>query len=234
MKRQILVVDRDLAICQALYHSMQDEFTDVCYVTSEDEALISCTKQEYSLVILNAELAMMDSIKLLLAIRSLRRMPIMVIGGSLEAKEKILLFHAGADAYMDAPLDIDICTAQANALIQLYMESATEQNCSDVIIFGTKLVICPRFRQAIANGKALSLTKKEFDLLYFFAKSPKQVFSRVQLYEQVWNEASSIGVDEIIKAHIKSLRKKLSFTGQEYIQTVWGTGYRFVLDNSES
>ena len=60
------------------------------------------------------------------------------------------------------------------------------------------------------------------------------MFSRTQLYEQVWNEDSVIRVDEIVKAHIKSLRKKLGFMGKEYIQTVWGTGYKFVLDNSDS
>lgn len=227
-------MSHDPAICQALCNSMQDEFTDICCVTSAVEALASHMKSEYCLIILDAELSVRDDRELLHAIREVKHMPIMVIDNFLSKKEKVTLFHAGASAFIEKPLDIEICIAQANALIQLCTEVDKEQDCPDAITLGTKLLICPRYRQVIVDGKILSLTRKEFDLLYFFAKSPKQVFSRVQLYEQVWNEDCSLGVDEIIKAHIKSLRKKLSFTGQEYIQTVWGTGYKFVMDNSES
>lgn len=229
-----MVVSHDPAICQALCNSMQDEFTDICCVTSAVEALANHIKSEYCLIILDAELSVRDDMELLHAIRETRHMPIMVIDNSLTRKEKVALFHAGASAFIEKPLDIEICIAQANALIQLCTEVDKGQDCPDAITLGTKLLICPRYRQVIVNGKILSLTRKEFDLLYFFAKSPKQVFSRVQLYEQVWNEDCSLGVDETIKTHIKSLRKKLSFTGQEYIQTVWGTGYKFVMDNSES
>ena len=191
-------------------------------------------KQEYSLVILDSQLAMMSDMELLRILRKANHMPILVLADFLSPEDKVELFHAGADACIDKPLNIEVCIAQANALTQRYMESDVEKECSDIIAFGTKLIICPRYRQVVADGKTLSLTKKEFDLLHFFAQSPKQVFSRTQLYEQVWNEDSTIGVDEIVKAHIKSLRRKLGFMGKEYIQTVWGTGYKFVLDNSES
>ncbi len=234
IKRQILVVDHDLAVCRAIYDGMRDEFTDVCYMTSAVEVLVDYMKQEYSLVILGSQLAMMSDMELLRILRKANHMPILVLADFLSPEDKVELFHAGADACIDKPLNIEVCIAQANALTQRYMESDVEKECSDIIAFGTKLIICPRYRQVVADGKTLSLTKKEFDLLHFFAQSPKQVFSRTQLYEQVWNEDSTIGVDEIVKAHIKSLRKKLGFMGKEYIQTVWGTGYKFVLDNSES
>lgn len=200
-------MDHDLAVCQAIYSGMRDEFTDVCYMTSASDALTDYMKQEYSLVILDSQLAMMNDMELLRAIRKVNHIPILVLADFLNSQDKVGLFHAGADACIDKPLNIDVCIAQANALTQRYMESDIEQGYSDVITFGTKLVICPRYRQVIADGNTLSLTKKEFDLLHFFAKSPKQVFSRTQLYEQIWNEDSTIGVDETIKAHIKSLRK---------------------------
>ena len=227
-------MDHDLAVCQAIYNGIRDEFTDVCYMTSAVETFADCMRQEYSLVILDSRLAMMNDLKLLRTIRKASHTPILVLADFLSPKDKVGLFHAGADACIDKPLNIEVCIAQANALTQRYMESDVGPDCSDVISIGSKLVICPRYRQVIVDGKTLSLTKKEFDLLHFFAKSPKQVFSRNQLYEQVWNEDSVIRVDEIVKAHIKSLRRKLGFMGKEYIQTVWGTGYKFVLDNSES
>ena len=71
------------------------------------------------------------------------------------------------------------------------------------------------------------MTRKEFDLLFWLASNPGKVFSRDQLYDRVWDDNSSFNVDEIVKAHIKTLRSKLSISEIEYIQNVWGVGYQF-------
>ena len=169
IKRQILVVDHDLAVCRAIYDGMRDEFTDVCYMTSAVEVLVDYMKQEYSLVILGSQLAMMSDMELLRILRKANHMPILVLADFLSPEDKVELFHAGADACIDKPLNIEVCIAQANALTQRYMESDVEKECSDIIAFGTKLIICPRYRQVVADGKTLSLTKKS---LTFFTSSP--------------------------------------------------------------
>ncbi len=74
----------------------------------------------------------------------------------------------------------------------------------------------------------MELTRREFDLLLFFAKRPGQVFSRDQIYDSVWGDFFELGGDETVKAHIKTLRKKLSAIGTGLIENVWGVGYRFV------
>ena len=89
------------------------------------------------------------------------------------------------------------------------------------------LIIDPLARQVLLNGKDLHLTRKEFDLLFCLASNPGQVFSREQLYSHVWGEHSVYNIDEVVKAQIKTLRQKLSTTGNEYIKNVWGIGYRF-------
>ena len=76
----------------------------------------------------------------------------------------------------------------------------------------------------------MELTRKEFDLLFCLARHPGQVLSREQLYNLVWTEDNAINVDDVIKTHIKTLRKKLSQADTEYIQNVWGVGYRFQIN----
>ncbi len=227
-------MEHDLTICQAISDRLSDSLTDICCMTSSADILPNYIKQDYCLIILGIQPSDTNDMELLQTIRSIGHAPILVLTPPLSPEEKVTVFHTGADTCIEKPFNVEVCAAQANALIQRYMESDVEQDCSDIITFGTKLIICPRYRQVIVDGNTLPLTKKEFDLLHFFAKSPKQVFSRTQLYEQVWNEDSVIGVDEIVKAHIKSLRKKLGNKGKEYIQTVWGTGYKFVLTHLES
>lgn len=233
IKRQVLALIADSTIRHAIYDRMQNEHIAVCCLTSPVVALANYIKQDYCLVMLDCQFAMANGMELLRTIQNTKHVPILIFTASLSPKEKVALFHAGADACVEKPLDIDVCVAQAKALIQLYTETNTYPRNYDIISFGSELVISPRFRQVFVEGKALVLTKKEFDLLHFFAKAPRQVFTRAQLYDHVWDGEPTVGVDEIVKTHIKTLRKKLAFTGKKYIHTVWGSGYKFVLENTE-
>lgn len=132
------------------------------------------------------------------------------------------------NAFLDKPVDVDLCIAQANALIELYLESAEELGKTIPITFGTSLVIAPRYRQVLVRGTPVELTRIEFNLLYFMAKHPGQVFSRRELYNYVWNDYYELGEDETVKSHIKALRKKFVGLGRDIIETVWAVGYRFI------
>ena len=93
--------------------------------------------------------------------------------------------------------------------------------------FGMELTIDPIHRQVVLKGKWLELTRKEFDVLYFLASHPGQVFTREQIYHNVWHNEADYNVDESVKSSIKALRKKLTQAPKEYIQKVRGVGYRF-------
>ena len=95
------------------------------------------------------------------------------------------------------------------------------------LAFGTDLIIEPMKRLVFLKGQLVELSRKEFDLLYCLAKHPGQVLSREQLYSRVWDSDSAFNVDEVVKAHIKTLRKKLSASDIDYIKNIWGVGYRF-------
>ena len=83
-------------------------------------------------------------------------------------------------------------------------------------------------RSVIKDGKVVELTRHEYDLLFYLALSPNRVFTKEQIYYQVWNESTAINVDETIRYHVSEIRKKLEQTyGYDCIETVWGIGYRF-------
>ena len=143
-------------------------------------------------------------------------------------QEKLNLFHTGVDVFLEKPVNVDICAAQANKLIKLYLESDENLAKSISLAFGSSLVITPQYRQVLVQGTPIELTRIEFDLLYFMAKYPGQVFSRQELYDYVWDDYYELGGDETVKSHIKALGKKLAGLGQGIIETVWAVGYRFI------
>ena len=127
--------------------------------------------------------------------------------------------------------------------MQLYCELKPQPGICYTLAFGKDLVIDPLARQVLLNGKDLRLTRKEFDLLFCLASNPGQVFSRKQLYSHVWDEHAAYNVDEVVKTQIKTLRQKLSTTGNEskifsievltmkiaFYCRIGGKGYGFLL-----
>lgn len=227
--RQVLVVDNDSDFCQAICDNMRDSFTEVCCVTSTEEALASYMKQDYHLVVLDIQCADVDVITMLRTMRNAKHTPILVLTVPLTPEGILSLFHAGADTYLEKPLNVDVCIAQANALIKRYIDAEINHEHYKPVVYGTELIISPRYRQVMIHGKFLSLTKKEFDLLHYFASHPEQVFTRAQLYDHIWDGETAIAVDESVKSLIKKLRKKLAAADKNYIQNLRGIGYRFVI-----
>lgn len=232
IKRRVLVVDNDLAICQAILKGLQDNVTNIYCMTSSTEALASYLNENYCLVILDSQLSDMDSIEMLRIMRSSRHTPILLLTDPLSPEGVVEFLHAGADTFLEKPLNMEVCTAQANTLIQRFAENDINYGQHKSVIHGSEFIIIPRYRQVIINGKSVNLTRREFDLLHYLADHPAQVFSCEQLYEQVWNNGSAVAIENIVKSQIKRLRKKLSDIGKNYIQTEWGVGYKFVLTDN--
>ena len=112
-----------------------------------------------------------------------RHTPILALSENLDTQEKLNLFHTGVDVFLEKPVNADICAAQADKLIKLYLESDENLVKSIPVAFGTSLVVVPQYCQVLVQG-----TPIEFDLLYFMAKHPGRVFSRKELYDYVWDD----------------------------------------------
>lgn len=230
-KEMILVIDDDLSVFRSIQNRLQGGRMEIVYAICPEEILKDDVVFPYSLVVMDTRLAETDGMSLLRVLRISANSPILVLEWELSSKRRVALFQAGVDACLEKPIDIDVCAAQAQSLIQLYKRS--KGHCRP-LAFGSELIISRCHRQVLVEGKPLQLTRKEFDLLHCLASSPGQVFSREQLYAHVWDEACPIGGDETVKVHIKTLRKKLAALGKKYIQNVWGIGYKFVLKESQA
>lgn len=225
--KNVLIIYRDTSEPIELTRFFKSQGSNVLLTASVEKALHYFITTDLSLVILDAHLSIEDDHRILKAMRMAKRIPILVLSSKLDCSERLSSLQAGAHAYMGKPYSLEECLAQAQSLMQLHLEShPSEQECF-TLVCGKDLVIDPERRQVFLKGKELHLTRTEFDLLLYFASNPGKVFSRTQLYDRVWNEYASFNVDDVVKAHIKALRRKLSETNKDYIKNVWGVGYRF-------
>lgn len=218
----------DPKISLSLRARLEKQASEVDCTALLSEALECAIKNHYCLLIIDLQMTHIGNTELIRILRVTKRTPIPALTDVLETHEKIALFHAGVCTFLEKPLDVELCIAQANALIKLYLKADKELGKSIPITFGSSLVIAPRYRKVLLQGTPIELTRIEFDLLYFMARHPGQVFSRKELYDYVWNDYYELGGDETVKSHIKALRKKIAGLGRDIIETVWAVGYRFI------
>ncbi|MDD3393907.1 MAG: response regulator transcription factor [Anaerotignum sp.] len=137
------------------------------------------------------------------------------------------IYDAGATMCLCPLRSFDELAVQIKAIISLCADIRNWHSSQQTLSFGTSLIIAPMKRLVFTKEMPVKLTRKEFDLLLVMASHPNHVFTRDQLYQQVWESDYTYNVDDVVKTHIKTLRKKLSETEQDHIQNVWGVGYRF-------
>ncbi|MDE6261200.1 MAG: response regulator transcription factor [Oscillospiraceae bacterium] len=228
VKRQLLIVSDDPTLCHSIQNELESDATEVHSAASISAAVKCITSSEYCLLMADLQLPGMDKLELVRVLRIMKHVPIIAVSDHLRADELIDLYNSGADVYMEKPVDARICAAQAKALIDLFFRADEESRKRATLAFGSSLVVSPYHRQVLIDGKPVELTRKEFDLLHYFAQHPHQVFSAGQLYEQIWENAFDVGGESTVMVHINTLRKKLGELGSMVIQTMRGYGYRFV------
>jgi len=231
LKKRVLIIDDDLNVCRQIKYALQSSTTDVYYAFSVAEGIKKFLEQEYCLVIMDISLSEVDGQRLLKIMREAKTIPILVLSSKSGQETKLSTYQAGANAYLEKPYELEECLAQAESLMELYVGLKSPKDRCYTLAFGMDMMIDPERRRVTLKGQELNLTRKEFDLLFCLASHAGQVLSREQLYNQVWNNEKSYNVDEAVKSHIKSLRKKLTVSDIDYIKNVWGIGYRFSDDD---
>lgn len=226
----ILIINANEKEANEIQNRLQNADTDIYIASNMQTALMLFVKHTFCLIILDACMSAEDDHKLLKSMRLAKATPIMVLSSKTDHSHRIHALQAGAHAYMGQPYSQEECMAQAHSLMQMYSEVAPEGNLCYTLAFGNDLLIDPSKRQVFVHGNELKMTRKEFDLLFRLASNPGKVFTREQLYDHIWDEQSAYNVDDVVKHHIKTLRKKLTASNAEYIKNVWGIGYRFEHD----
>ena len=166
-----------------------------------------------------------EGLQFLKVMQTMRPVPVLVLSSNKEHTDRLGVFEAGISAYLGEPYSLEECVVQIESLLRLYEDLTFKRIKPGTLIHGENLIINPVKRTVLLKDKPVKLTRKGFDLLYLMASHPGQVFTREQLYRQIWNTDYPVSVDDSVKTHIKTLQKKLS--GIDCIQNVWGVGYCF-------
>ncbi|MFK4350783.1 response regulator transcription factor [Bacillus sp. RC92] len=184
------------------------------------EALRKLETDHYDFVVLDIMMPEMDGLSVCKEIRKTSDVPIIFLTAKGEEWNRVNGLRMGADDYIVKPFSPGELIARMEAVLRRY----TKQEQQEEIQFGP-ILINEKSRRVETNGETIPLTVKEFDLLYFLCQHNGQVFSREQLLEKVWGYDYA-GSTRTVDTHVKTMRLKLGESGN-YIQTVWGVGYKF-------
>jgi DNA-binding response OmpR family regulator len=233
----VLIADDEREIRELLHKYMERELYQVDTAADGEEALRLFAAKTYSLVILDLMMPGVDGIEVCRRLRSESNVPILMLTAKDQEVEKILGLSIGADDYMTKPFSIHEVVAKAKALLRRYTVLGSESGRpEDKQLIYKGIRIDPGTHTVLAAGDetdltAIDLTAKEFELLYYMASHPNRVFTKTQLFRQVW-DSQFIEDDNTVMVHIRKLRKKIEPdpANPQFIRTVWGIGYKFTGD----
>ncbi len=225
-KHRILLVDDDRDLLNLLYRCMKEQY-EIDLAWNGNQGLDFLKRKKYSLILLDVMLPGMDGFSVLKKIRESDTIPVILLTAKDASDDKVNGFYTGADDYITKPFDIRELLARVDSQIR----RNTVFNQGRFNTEGLKypsIAINPESRAVrTANGEVL-LTGKEFDVLYFLASSPGQVYTKKQIYKAVWQE-EYVYDDDNIMAVISRIRKKIETNpaAPRFISTIRGVGYRF-------
>ncbi|MDH4421294.1 MULTISPECIES: response regulator transcription factor [Bacillus] len=219
-KYRVLVVDDESDMRQLVGMYLDNFGYEWGEAENGKEALKKLESDHYDFVVLDIMMPEMDGLSVCKEIRKTSDVPIIFLTAKGEEWNRVNGLRMGADDYIVKPFSPGELIARMEAVLRRY----TKQEQQEEIQFGP-IFINEKSRRIETDGQVVSLTVKEFDLLYFLCQHNGQVFSREQLLEKVWGYDYA-GSTRTVDTHVKTMRLKLGESGN-YIQTVWGVGYKF-------
>lgn len=227
--RSILVVDDDKEIAGLISIYLENEGFQVIKAHDGEEALMQLETRAGSivLVILDVMMPKLNGMEACRRIRETSSIPILMLSAKSEDMDKILGLMTGADDYMIKPFNPLELTTRVKSLLRRSLQYNLEQpQAIPDSLHLDGLEINRTTHEVLANGLHISLTAREFDILYLLARQPGRIFSAEDIFQQVWKEKYYVS-NNTVMVHISNLRDKLEKElGYKLIQTVWGVGYK--------
>ncbi len=232
---KILMIEDNQSVAQMMGMFFQKEQWDYtnAYDGEEGLAIFKESPDDFDLITLDLNLPKMDGMEVATHIREISTsIPLIMLTARDTESDQVLGLDIGADDYVTKPFSPITLIARIKALhrradIQGTDASVASEGNADFDVITSHFKLSTKTREAYLDDQQIEgLTPKEFDLLRTLAQSPKQVFSREQLLQLVW-EYEYYGDERTVDAHIKKLRQKIEKVGAQVIQTVWGVGYKF-------
>lgn len=227
MSRILIIEDeKEIADLEKDYLELSEFQVEIA--NSGDTGLEKALNEEFDLVVLDLMLPGMDGFEVCRRIREQKNIPILMVSAKKDDIDKIRGLGLGADDYMTKPFSPSELVARVKAHLARYdrlVGSGQKQN--DIVeIRGIK--IDKTARRVYVDGEEKNFTTKEFDLLTFLAENPNHVFTKEELFREIW-DMDSIGDIATVTVHIKKIREKIEYdtSKPQYIETIWGVGYRF-------
>lgn len=230
--KRILIVEDDVHIANLLRMHLRDEGYEVSHAASGDEGVRLLKAGHWDALVLDLMLPGVDGLEICRRARAMTRYtPIIITSARASELHRILGLELGADDYLAKPFSMLELVARVKALLRRVEAMAQNARIDAGTIDVAGLRIDPVARTAQVDAHPLELTPREFDLLYFFARHPDQVYSRMQLLDQVWGHQHD-GYEHTVNTHINRLRNKIEQdpAAPTRILTVWGRGYKLATD----
>lgn len=230
--KRILIVEDDGDIAELLGLHLRDEGYEITHAADGDRGAALLEKGGWDALILDLMLPGVDGLEICRRARNMTRYtPIIIISARSSEVHRVLGLELGADDYLAKPFSMLELVARVKALFRRQEAMSRNLKMDAGTLSFSGLLIDPISREVMLNQQPIELTPREFDLLYFFAKSPGKVFSRLNLLNQVWGYEHE-GYEHTLNTHINRLRIKIEANPAEpqRILTVWGKGYKFVAE----
>lgn len=233
--KRVLIVEDDLHIAELLRLHLRDEGYAVEHAADGHAGMRELERCTWDALVLDLMLPGIDGLEICRRARSMARYtPIIIISARSSEVHRILGLELGADDYLAKPFSVLELVARVKALLRRNDALARNARMDSGSLSIAEIDIEPLAREVRVSGKLIELTPREFDLLYFFARSPGKVFSRLDLLNQVWGYSHD-GYEHTVNTHINRLRLKIEADPAQprRILTVWGHGYKLSASASE-
>lgn len=225
---RILIVEDEEAIADLEKDYLELSGFEVEVANDGESGLEKALNEDYNLIILDLMLPGVDGFEICRKVRDEKNTPIIMVSAKKDDIDKIRGFGLGADDYMTKPFSPSELVARVKAHLARYERLIGSTVKENKVIEIRGLKIDTTARRVWVNGEERTFTTKEFDLLTFLASHPNHVYTKDELFSEIW-DMESIGDIATVTVHIKKIREKIEFdtSKPQYIETIWGVGYRF-------
>ncbi len=223
-QQQILVVDDEPMVREVVTAYLERDGFGVHTEIDGAKALEYLATASPDLVVLDIMLPHVDGLQILAKLRAVSDVPVILLTARTEEPDRVMGLELGADDYVTKPFS----PRELAARVRSVLRRAVPENAPRRLEF-TDLVIDEESRDVVVRGEGVDLTPKEFELLAHLAASPKKVFTRGELLEDVWASSPDYQDPSTVTVHIRRLRRKIEIDAESprWLTTVWGVGYRF-------
>lgn len=222
----ILICDDEKDIVSALKIYLNNEDYNIFEAYNGSEALQILAENEIHLILMDIMMPKLDGISAVKKIREDNNVPVILLTAKSEDSDKILGLDTGADDYITKPFNPIEVIARVRAQLRRYTQLGGAEVKTGTIRLGG-IELDDETKKVTADGRPVSLTPTEYDILKLLMKNPNKVFSSKEIYERVWNDIA-YGAEGTVAVHIRHMREKLEINPSDprYLKVVWGQGYK--------